>query len=175
LTAMKTDSKQWYVIRTKPCREFVAQTHFEQQGFTTYLPHTITTRKHARKISKVPQPLFPGYLFLHLSPEEQHWTTISSTRGATGPVRFGTTIPSLPDWVITTLKNMEEQHGRINLKAVKEKFLQPGSTVKVSLDRQRELHGILLSFTGKDRAVVLLNMLQRTVKTTVPLTRLHSA
>ena len=77
---MQSHSRQWYVIRTKPCREFVAQTHFEQQGYTTYLPHTITTRKHARKISKVPRPLFPGYIFLHLSPEEQHGRTVPLTR-----------------------------------------------------------------------------------------------
>ena len=179
MSAMNTpcqdqQNKQWYVIRTKPCQEFIAKTHYERQGFQTYLPHTIKTRKHARKIEHVPHPLFPGYLFLHLAPEQQNWTTISSTRGAAGPVRFGDTLPVLPDWIISSLQAMEDQKGCVNLKTVKEKLLKPGDEVSISFDQQRELRGLFLSFHDNDRAIVLLNMLQRSIKTTVPIANLQT-
>ncbi len=69
---------------------------------------------------------------------------------------------------------MEDRQGRINLKTVKEKFLKPGDKVKISLDHQRELRGLFLSFRDEDRAMVLLDMLQRTIKTTVQVADLHA-
>ena len=167
--ALQSDKEgQWFVVRTKPCREFVAQTHYQRQGLQTYLPRIRKTRKHARKVEQVVRPFFPGYLFLYLHPEEQDWTAIGSTRGAIGPVRFGEIIPPVPAWVIEALHDMEDSSCCIKPCSLGEKFLRPGTAVHVSLNDQRQLRGLFLSFRGEDRAVVLLELLRRRIKTTVP-------
>ncbi len=164
---------RWFAVRSKPCKEFVAQVHYERQGLQTYLPQVMKTRRHARKVEQVARPFFPGYLFLYLRPEERDWTAIASTRGAIGPVRFGDLIPPVPDWVIRTLRYMEDGKGYIRSRSLTEKFLQPGMQVAVTLDDQRRMRGLFLSFRGEDRALVLLDILRRKVKTTVPVESLQ--
>lgn len=164
---------QWFAVRTKPCKEFVAQVHYEQQGFTTYLPRIKKTRKHARKVEQVARPFFPGYLFLWLAPEERDWAAIGSTRGAIGPVRFGKLIPPVPEWVITTLRSMEDRNSYIKPRALVERYLQPGVEVQVALDDQRQMRGLFLSYRGEDRAVVLLELLRRKTEITVPVESLR--
>jgi len=75
-------NREWFAIRTQPRKEQVARKHYEQQDFIVYLPLILTIRRHARRIDKVPRPLFPGYVFLHLSIEDRKWNTIGSTIGA---------------------------------------------------------------------------------------------
>lgn len=160
------NEKQWFAIKTKPNQELVAQANYEQQGFQVYLPLILKIRKHARKKELVARPLFPGYLFIHLSPDEQRWETISSTRGAVGPVRFGDAMPTpVPDWVIDSLRSLEDEKHLLQPKKILEKKLVPGSKVSVTLSGHKEIEGIFHCFQGKDRAVILLDLLNRQVKT----------
>ncbi len=167
--------REWYAIRTKPRQEDVAKLNYEKQGLITYLPKILTVIRHARKVRQVPRPLFPGYLFLHLSPEEMRWTTISSTYGSLGPVRFGDYYPSVPNWIIDEIRNREDEKGLISLSNYKKSDFKKGDKVKVSLHHYEELEGIFLAKRGQDRAVVLLNILKRQTKTEVPLTNLKAA
>lgn len=157
--------KHWFAIRTKPHQEQIAQTNLDQQGLIAYLPLVQKIIKHARKKERVARPLFPGYLFVHLSESEQQWETISSTRGTVGPVRFGDSIPIVPDWVIDSFQSLENEQHLLDPKKILEKRLVPGSKVSLELNGHKEIQGIFHCFKGKDRAVILLDLLNRQVKT----------
>ncbi|MBU0730895.1 MAG: transcriptional activator RfaH, partial [Proteobacteria bacterium] len=143
-------SAQWFAIRTKPNKEFLAKEQYEKQGFEVYLPITRRIVSHARKKTVKNKPFFPGYLFLYLKPEEQRWTTIASTIGSLGPVKFGENYPSVPEAVIHSLQSFENDQGHI---AVSDAF-EPGTKIRVFKGELEGFDGIFLESRGDDRAII---------------------
>lgn len=160
--------REWFAIRTKPNRELNARLQYERQGFVVYLPLIRKVVRHARRKEEVLRPFFPGYLFLHLAPAERNWVTIASTRDAIGPVCFGDQYVPVPAWIIDDLKAREEE-GAISLAALQKERLVAGAPVDVQLDGDTVTQGIVYSMRGEENVVVLLNLMNRLVKTTVPL------
>ncbi len=166
---------RWFAIRTQPRREHLARTHYQRQGFHVYFPRILKLRRHARKVDFVPRPLFPGYLFLNLESHQEDWTTISSTIGAVGPVRFGNFFPPVPAWFIEMLRNREDGDGFVRLSLEQKTGLRPGLRVKVICADMTEIEGIFQGLKGKDRALVLLDLLKRQIPTVVDLGALEPA
>jgi transcriptional antiterminator RfaH len=164
----------WYAIRTKPNREQLARQNYLHQSFCVYLPLLQTTRRHARRTEKVLRPVFPGYLFLHLAPNERNWPVISSTRGALGPVSFGKEFIPVPDWVISTLRAKENEQGLFTPGTLEKDKLRPGCPIEVTLDGGGTAQGLFCSFSGKDNVEILLDILRRQVRTTTSLDRIKN-
>lgn len=161
---MSRKTAQWYVVRTKPNREEIARCHLELQRFKVFLPQTIKIIKHARKTRRVKRPLFSGYIFLRLNNSEENWTTICKTIGIIGPVRFGAHYPTVPNQVIELLKEKEVYMSHIE--TIGKKF-SVGQNVMVSEGEWQGLTGAFQSTRGADRSIILLNILQRQVKTEI--------
>lgn len=167
--------KEWFVIRVQPRKEQLAGLNYDNQGYVVYLPLMRAIRHHARRREEVLRPVFPGYLFLHLAPEERNWTAIGSTRGAIGPVRFGDLYIPVPDWVVDSLKNREDDTGTVPLGHHERIHLAPGAAVNVQVSGGIAAGGVFCSFKGKDNVVVLLDLLQRQVKTTLHISQVRPA
>jgi transcriptional antiterminator RfaH len=166
--------REWFVIRTKPSMEEVARVNFENQGFSVYLPMMSRAVSHARRKKLVRRPVFPGYLFLHLAPDERDWHAISATRGTLAPVRFGNVYVPVPDWVIEGLKQKEDAVTRaMPLNELKRAKLAPGMEVEVEVNRRVRTEGLILSFNGQNNVMVLLNLLGREVRASIPLERVE--
>jgi len=157
--------RQWFAIKARPHKELLARANFEQQGFHVYLPLIEKIRRHARKTETIAKPFFPGYLFIHLSEAEQRWETISSTRGAVGPVRFGDSIPAVPDQIIESFRSLEDKNHLLQPKKILEQKLFPGSKVSIIFSGYKAIEGVFHCYHGKDRAIILLDFLDRQVKT----------
>jgi len=171
---MHETKRKWFAVRTKPRQEQRAIMHYKRQGFIVYLPMVQSVRRHARKTEQVMRPLFPGYIFLHLSPEERDWTAIGSTIGAIGPVRFNNYYPPVPDWVIAGIQARENDNGYIPLRSLGDKTLKAGTRVAVSLGA-KEIEGVFLNFRDEDRVIVLLDILQRQLPVVASLANLKVA
>jgi len=157
----------WYAIRSKPRMEELARINYERQGLKVYLPMIRAVVRHARSKKEVLRPFFPGYLFLWLAPEERNWVTIASTRGAIGAVCFGDQYIPMPDWIIDDLRARED--GGAISSATLQNGLTSGMVVQVRFDEENATQGVVYSMRGEDNVVVLLNLLNRQVKATVPL------
>lgn len=166
---IERQGSQWFAIRTKPHQEQLAQLNYQQQGFEVYLPLFRAIVRHARRTKEVLKPFFPGYLFLCLDPGECNWIAIASTRGVVGPVHFGDQYVPVPNWVIDGLKHQEESPGMLSAEGVLSKQFPVGSVVAVELGDGVVTEGTVFSFDGGKNVIVLLDLLQRQVKTTVPL------
>lgn len=160
--------RQWFLIRTKPRREELALLNYEKQGFSVYLPQIRTVRRHARRTEEVRKPFFPGYLFLHLAPEERRWPTIAATIGALAPVRFGDYYPPVPDFVIQELHEREDATGVIPFSTEVAGRFSSGEAVRIARGSREGLFGIFKKILDKDRVLVLLDILQRQVPVVVP-------
>ena len=94
----------WYLLYCKPKQELRAQQHLANQGFTSFVPQITLDKLRGGKWQQVTEPLFPRYLFLHISNAEQlNFRAIRATRGITDFVRFGSALATVPDQLVQQL------------------------------------------------------------------------
>src|SRR5271157_2980261 len=94
---------QWTLVATSQRKERCAQFNLERQGFVVYCPMVRRQIKHARLVSEVLRPLFPGYLFVQISQEATSWRPILSTIGVRALIRSGNR-PVSADHLVSALK-----------------------------------------------------------------------
>lgn len=168
-------AKSWFAIHTRAGREQEASMQLQQQGFEVYLPMAQQRITHARKVSWQPRPLLPGYLFAHLAEAEQRWTTIRSTRGIIGPVRFGIRCPVINEAIILAFKAREDEDGHIVLGASPKAPFRKGERVRLLDGPMAGLEGVFTCIKGEERAMVFMQLLQRQVQVTVATQQLIAA
>ena len=154
--------KGWYVAFCKPSQEQVAQMNAQNQGFDTYLP-TLTKQQVSRsKLSVVTQAMFPRYLFVRPSSDEQGVASLKSTRGIVKLVQFGFELGVAPDELIEQLREVEASAYRNG----PDLLFQQGDRVDVIdgpfkgfvakvLSKPSERVKLLLEFLGKSQQVSL--------------------
>jgi len=169
------NKKQWFAVRAKPRREAYAREQFMNQGYEVYLPMFLQLICHARKKSMEPRPFFPGYLFLSLSLEERNWTKIRSTVGALGAVHFGMNYPPVPDELVRSLKQREDEQGYVILSKATRHGFKPGQKLRFKHGSFEGYEGLLVETRGEDRVLLLLNLLQRQVYSEIPVEELELA
>jgi len=167
--------RRLFAVRCKPRREALARHEFERQGFAVYLPREQKLIRHARKMEKAPRPFFPGYLFLHLAAGECRWTAIRSTPGVVGAVHFGACYPPVPEQVIAALKELEDADGFIRRGEDPVSPFRSGERVVVGDGKFSGIEGVFVCRSGEQRAMVLLEMLQRQMRAKLPLSVLKAA
>lgn len=138
---------RWYVVNTKPRKEFQVEKLFQQSRFMVYLPKYL----HEGQIKS----FFPGYLFLKFRYPEQYHKVIY-TRGVRRIIsnRLGP-IP-LDDEVIECLKK-REKNGLIEIMKYGEDP-GPGDCIKVVEGPFKGLEGVFLKeMSDRERVMILLN------------------
>ncbi|WP_263261489.1 transcription/translation regulatory transformer protein RfaH [Pseudomonas sp. RIT-PI-S] len=149
----------WYLIQTKPRQEARAEEHLARQGFDCYRPVTAAPASGGRAARVPEQPLFPGYLFIQMQRDDS-WYPIRSTRGVARIVAFG------PQPCPVSPKLIEEIRQRACVMPSAPAFRQ-GEKVRVVAGGS-ELEAIFLCNDGEERAVILLNLLQRQQRVVLP-------
>ena len=165
--SLTSHGRQWFAIQVKAGREDYAGEQFKRQGLVVYLPKTLQRCHHAGSVSCQARPLFPGYLFLHLAREEQRWTTIRSTYAAIGAVRFGSFYPPVPDNLIDALRTFEDSVGLVDPQG--KALFRPGDRLRVNSGPMADIEGIYQCMKGKERVVLLMNLLGRQSRVELPL------
>lgn len=61
----------WYVAHTRPRCEKKLVEHCKREGLSTTLPCYSSVHQYQRKTVTFQKPLFPGYVFLHITPESR--------------------------------------------------------------------------------------------------------
>jgi len=153
---------RWYLIQTKPHQELRAEENLARQGFTCYRP---VVGQGPR-----PQPLFPGYLFIHLDQQHDNWFPIRSTRGVARIVSFGPQPLAVADELVEDIR----QRSRAMPVRPASRFEQ-GQVVRLHCAGDCEVEAIFLCDDGAERALILLNLLQREQRVRVPLSQLSAA
>ena len=162
--------KKWFVSRTEPRSDYVSAAELEKDDFEIYFPRVIAPKPAQGQDDT---PLFPGYLFLHLDPDQTDWPTFRPGHRMLGWLNFAGEIPSVPDSVISELKERAEG---INLTGGLWAQFKIGETVEVVssglnglaevLEKPKSPHGC---------ATVSIEFMGRMVKARVPWENLKSA
>lgn len=102
---------QWYVLRSKPNKEWVLWRELLARGFECFYPQL-----HVRPVnprSRTVRPYFPGYLFLHLPTEQVGASTFHWMPFASGFVAFDGIPATVPLHLLEAIrKHVDEINAR---------------------------------------------------------------
>lgn len=121
-------SHSWYLAQLKPNSLAIARRNLERQNFPVFVPQRVETRRAGARFRTGPFPLFPGYLFVALDPDEPGWRAINSTVGVTRLVAFGAKPAAVPPGLVEQLAlSCDGEDVLLPLQP-----LQPGETVRLT-------------------------------------------
>lgn len=156
---------RWYLIQTKPRQEARAEEHLQRQNFECYRPLKSAELKRRSARPTAEEELFPGYLFIRMDQVHDNWYPIRSTRGVARIVTFGGHPVPVQDELI------EQIRLRLSTPAPRLEFKQ-GEHVLIKAGELCDIEAIFLACDGTERAVILLNLLQREQKVVLPISSL---
>ena len=154
--------QQWCVVHTQTYQEARAELNLRRQGFEVWLPLV----RRARRIDHVLAPLFPRYLFVRLDLSIQPWRAINGTFGVVRLLCNRDTPLVVPGGLMEEIMRRRDESGTISLMP---RRLAVGDVVKVTMGPFADLEGVFQTMSGRDRAILLLNLLGREVRASVPL------
>ncbi|MBI4507185.1 MAG: transcription/translation regulatory transformer protein RfaH [Chloroflexi bacterium] len=93
--------ERWYVLRTKRRAEAQVSQLLAARGMTCYCPQLARRRNGGRL--RV-EPLFPGYLFVRLGSDVEHWKLARWSPGVAYLVGTGRSFVPVPDEVMCALQ-----------------------------------------------------------------------
>lgn len=136
--------KDWYVAHLKPNGFSKAQMNLSRQGFETFMPLRNVTVRHSRKLMSTLRPVFPGYIFIRFSLDNENWRKINSTLGISRLISFNEGRPSkIPEGLIEGFKT------RCDAKNI----LEPISNWREG-DKARLVAGPFSDFIGQVEGIV---------------------
>ncbi len=159
------ESLHWYAIHTKPLQEKRALLNLEQQGYECYLPLLTVEKLRRNKISHVDEPLFARYLFIRLDNSQtgKSWAPIRSTLGVSRLVSFSTEPARIDDLLIEALKTQQS-----SLDNTPQSLYTKGDRLMITDGPFIGLEAIYQMHDGESRAMVLINLLSKTVRLKIP-------
>ncbi|MFN3523660.1 MAG: transcription termination/antitermination protein NusG [Phenylobacterium sp.] len=148
---------RWYLVHAKTGREAAAEAQLRRQDFTTFLPLSLRTVRHARKIETRAGAYFPGYLFVELDLERDRWRAVNSTIGVVRLVMARERPLPAPRGLVEALKAQADARGLLDLS----RGLGPGDAVSVLAGPFAGQFGVIDQLRGPDRVRVLLDLMNR--------------
>lgn len=167
------DDWHWYVVHTHPNAEPRALSHVLRQGFEAYLPRYLRRRRHARRTDWVRAPLFPRYLFVRMNPQTCRWRALRATVGVSDLVCFGDHPTPVPQGVVDEIRHQEDDQGNVVL--CQRAVLHKGTRVRVTTGALADQIGVFEALSDQHRVFLLLELLGRPLRVTMPLASLAPA
>lgn len=158
-----TELQAWVAVNTQAHRESIAVENLERQEFEVYFPRLLKRIRHARKADNVLRPMFPGYLFVKVHSNLQHWRPIKSTIGVRTVVSCGNQPSILSDTFIASLKAREIDGAIVR----PDSPYQIGQQICLAGGPFDGLIGTIIEMDQKERLTVLMDLLNGRVKVNV--------
>ena len=156
----------WLLVYTKAKQEKRAKVNLENQGIETFLP-MVAYQKISKSKSISLEPMFPGYLFITINAETDNWAHINSTKGVSHLVMFGDKFAEVPNSVVAFLKTRLDDNDIVKQKITRQAF-QKGDKIIIKSGILKGKKATFLAKTGKERARILLKLMNELIITDVP-------
>jgi transcriptional antiterminator RfaH len=157
------DVECWCIAQLRPNGINMALRNLERQGFSVFHPTMSVSTPRSGRFQQRREQLFPGYLFVSLSPESVSWRKVNSTRGISRIVTFGDRPAFVPRTLILDLKNRCDKEGELlppeevsagdSVRVISGPFADFTATVH-SIDRDRRIW-VLLDILGRETRVAM--------------------
>lgn len=147
----------WYALRVKSrCEKMVAH-GLRERGYSEFLPEYISIRRWSDRLKKMQTPLFPGYLFCRF--DFNNRLPVVSTPGVVRVIGLGKLPLPVDEGEISALQIAV----RSGLLLQPWPFLKVGERVTIQEGPLRNVDGVILRMSDRDRLVISVTLLQRAV------------
>ena len=146
----------WYVLRSKPCKEETVWRQAQSRGFNTFYPRLRVrpVNPRARKVL----PYFPGYLFVQADLQDVGLSTFQYMPYAIGLVCFGGEPANVPEELINAIRRRVEEIAEVGGELFK--GLKRGDQVWIQAGPFTDYQAIFdARLGGGERVRVLMKML----------------
>lgn len=116
--------------------------------------------------------MFPRYLFILLDTVTDNWSPIRSTIGVSNIVRFGIDPARVPDELVHTIQQRDDPTG---VQDVPLHEFRPGQPVRIEEGPLTGYEGIFLAASGRERVLVLLDIVGKATRTQIDASHLGPA
>jgi transcription antitermination factor NusG len=147
-------SPRWYAVYTAPRHEKSASHHLEGRSVESFLPLYSSARLWNGRRATVQMPLFPGYLFVRIKPEER--VRVLETPGVLSIVSSHGKLIPLPDSEVDTLRAT-----LMTRRSEPHPLLSSGRRVRIKVGPLRGLEGVVVRQTRQLRMIVSIDCIMR--------------
>jgi len=150
---------RWCVVYTNLHHELRASAHLRNQGFAVFSPLHRKTVRHARRFRTALSPLFPRYIFVSVTVDRDHWTSIRGTFGVSHLIMDGDRPRAVPPGIVESLVAVTDDRDVVHFDTT----MRPGQNVRITTGAFAGLVGELASLDSDGRVKVLLDVLGKQV------------
>lgn len=148
-----TDQKTWYAVYTRPRWEKKIARRLEEKGFDAYCPLNRVTRQWSDRKKTVSEPLFKGYVFIHLADDEK-WE-IKTIDGILNFVYWNGKPAVVRNEEIETIKRFLNEFSDVQVEEYK---LERDKKVRIQSGVLMNYEGTIIEVTGNRARVKIESM-----------------
>jgi transcription antitermination factor NusG len=148
---------QWYAVYTRANHEKRVAEQFGERSVQHFIPLYDSVRRWKDRQVKLRMPLFPGYLFVRVTPREQ--IRVLQVPGVARLVGFSGSPTPLADEEIEGLRDALAE----GVRAEPHPYLRVGRRVRITTGPLSGREGILKRWKGDLRVVLSTDLIQRSV------------
>jgi len=157
VTSAPTARPRWYAVYTCANHEKRVADQFVGRSVEHFLPQYESVRKWKDRKVRLQLPLFPGYLFVHMAPQER--LRVLQVSGVVRLVGFNGSPTPLPEEDLERVREFLGQGWR----AEPHPYLQAGRRARVMRGPLAGMEGIVLRRKNRSRLVISFDLIQRSM------------
>jgi transcription antitermination factor NusG len=161
---MKSFHAGWHLIYTKPCHEKKVNNRLTELKINSFLPQKKTLRIWHDRKKIIDCPLFPSYIFVHLSSLQQFYSGLDIS-GVLYYVRSGREVARVEDSVINNIKLAASVAQDIEVSFMQ---FQRGQQILISKGPLAGLACEVVELKNSQKILVRVDLLQRNLLLTLP-------
>ena len=148
---------QWYALLTRSRFENVVHDNILKKSVTVFLPKIRVKSKRKDRNKMIRVPLFPGYIFVHISPTPEEQLKVLKTVGAVRLLGYRNGPVAIPDRQIESLKIITD--AGLEVITGSGKGLAKGDPVLVINGPMTGATGEFVQYKGKGRVIIRIDAL----------------
>jgi transcription antitermination factor NusG len=148
---------EWFALRVRPRAEKAVAAALRGKGYEEFLPVHLERRRWSDRVATVEMPLFPGYVFCRFDAHQR--LPILTTPGVVLVVSVGKAPAPIPEVEIDSLRVVVNSR----LPVEPWPYLHIGQRLQIVAGPLAGAEGLLLSVKNRNRLVVSVTLLQRSV------------
>ncbi len=164
MSASSPHDRRWLCLFTQPHRERLALASLREDGFEVYLPLYSKSVLRNGKRTSMKAPLFPRYLFV-AGADDAAFFSAARTKGVTSFAGRTLDQSRVCESIIRSLQATHDDDGMVSFDPAR---VQSGQSVKVLAGPFAGFDAVFAEANDRKRSVILLNLLGKTHRVSVP-------
>ncbi|MBV8475541.1 MAG: UpxY family transcription antiterminator [Acidobacteria bacterium] len=154
-----TPPPKWYAVQTRSRHEKLVAYQLQIRSIEHYLPVATQVHRWSDRRKRVEVPLFSGYVFVRVVPNNQERVRVLRINGAVRFIGNSAEGTPIPDQEIEGVRMLIEH----NIPCATYPFLKVGQRIRIRGGALDGLEGIFQSRNGEETLVVSVDAIQRSL------------